>query len=320
MALATSDLDHSLVRQRLQQAQLGRAAAATETCVAVLARSLREDIPVASQIQNVTLTTSDLSNAAHMVLDLLLLVLVLTQAGIILILAGSLLLVVLLHAHAAGGLAISLLEAIVDVGMVIITHKLVRVLVYLSGPAGPLVFLRFFGDVVVGLIEVVRGRYDILVVFSATVGLVKTLSLILLLLLLGRDPLRALRPVRRVAQRLALLDLLVNDREVTLRVLLVKRCHAELLMDQGLLLAAGRPVAIVGVVAEAEVVLVLFGGAAGLALDVDQGVNWAYTTEEGLVLCKKARYRKNSYLQSRRLGLCHRRTRRPQCRGSWAKL
>jgi len=79
------------------------------------------------------------------------------------------------------------------------------------------------------LIEVVRGRYIILVVF---LGLVKALSLVLLLLLLlSSDALRALRPVRRVAQRLALLDLLVDDREVALRILLVERCHAELLMD-----------------------------------------------------------------------------------------
>lgn len=60
-------------------------------------------------------------------------------------------------------------------------------------------------------------------------------------LLLSGNTLGALGTVRRVAQRLALLNLLVDDREVALQVLgvlLVERSHAELLVDEGLLLAA----------------------------------------------------------------------------------
>ena len=255
MALTAGDLDHLLVRQRLEETQLSGAAAATETRVAVLTRSLREHISITSQVQNVTLTAGNLSDAAHTVLNLLLLVL-LAETGVILVLAGDLLLVVLLHAHAAGGLAVGLLETVVHVALVIVAHELVRVLVNLTCAAGSLIFLRLFRNVVVRLIKMVRGRYIILVVF---LGLVKALSLVLLLLLLlGSDALRALRPVRRVAQRLALLDLLVDDREVALRILLVKRCHAELLVDQSLLLASRGPVAIVRIVAEAEVVPVLF--------------------------------------------------------------
>ena len=287
MALTAGDLDHLLVRQRLEETQLCGAAAATETRVAVLTRSLREHISITGQVQNVTLTAGNLSDAAHTVLNLLLLVL-LAETGVILVLAGDLLLVVLLHAHAAGGLAVGLLETVVHVvALGIVAHELVRVLVNLTRAAGSLIFLRLFRNVVVRLIEVVRGRYIILVVF---LGLVEALSLILLLLLLlGSDALRALRPVRRVAQRFALLDLLVDDREVALRILLVERCHAELLMDQSLLLASRGPVAIVRIVAEAEVVSVLFGGAASLALSVDKGVDGAHTPEEGLILCIRKR-------------------------------
>ena len=234
-----------------------------------------------------TLTAGNLSDAAHTVLNLLLLVL-LAETGVILVLAGDLLLVVLLHAHAAGGLAVGLLETVVHVvALGIVAHELVRVLVNLTRAAGSLIFLRLFRNVVVRLIEVVRGSYIILVVF---LGLVEALSLVLLLLLLlGSDALRALRPVRRVAQRFALLDLLVDDREVALRILLVKRCHAELLMDQSLLLASRGPVSIVRIVAEAEFVSVLFGGAASLALSVDKGVDGAHTPEEGLILCIRKR-------------------------------
>ena len=62
-----------------------------------------------------------------------------------------------------------------------------------------------------------------------------------------------------MAQRLTLLNLLVEESKRVLEMrwlLLVEGCHAELLMDEGLVLAARRSVPIVRVVAESMLVQV----------------------------------------------------------------
>ena len=74
----------------------------------------------------------------------------------------------------------------------------------------------------------------------ATVVLGGRIGGLLLLLLLG-DALGALRSVRRVPQRLPLLDFLVQKCQRVLqvrRLLLIKRRHAKLLVDKSLMLAA----------------------------------------------------------------------------------
>ena len=87
--------------------------------------------------------------------------------------------------------------------------------------------------------------------------------------------------MRRVAQRLPLLNLLVEERKRVLqmrRLLLVERRHAELLVDERLVLATGRPVPVVRVVSE--------GGLVQVAQVRHHGVD---STEEAFVLCARAR-------------------------------
>lgn len=138
----------------------------------------------------------------------------------------------------------------------------------------------------------VRGSYDVLAAIvlgrlSSVVALTSKLVVVARVLLLCGNTLGALRAVCRVAEGLALLDLLIDDGEVTLQVLgvlLIEGSHAELLVDQGLLLAAGGTVAVVSVVAELKVLIVLLGRGASSALDIVSGVHRAHATEEALLL------------------------------------
>ena len=77
------------------------------------------------------------------------------------------------------------------------------------------------------------------------------------MLLLLRDALRSLRAVGGVAKRLALLNLLIDQRQWVLhvrRLLLIERSHAELLVDERLVFATRRSVAVMCVVSEGTVV------------------------------------------------------------------
>ena len=71
------------------------------------------------------------------------------------------------------------------------------------------------------------------------------------LLLLLRDAFRPLRSVGGVTERFTLLDLLVEDKWILdVRVLLlIEWSHTELLVDESLMFAARRTIAIMGIIA-----------------------------------------------------------------------
>lgn len=99
--------------------------------------------------------------------------------------------IIVLHAHTGARLALSLLQGVLNVGL-LIASKLVGVVWLL--PRCPLI-LRFLRNVVVSLVEAILSN---------------------LLLLLLDDALRPLGAVGGVSQRFPLLDLLVDDCEVAL--------------------------------------------------------------------------------------------------------
>ena len=87
--------------------------------------------------------------------------------------------------------------------------------------------------------------------------------------------------MRGVAQRLALLNLLVDQGEWVLevgRLLLVEWRHAKLLMGQRGVLASRGPVAVVGVVPEVR-----------LARVAESGQDGVHTSEESFVLYRHGR-------------------------------
>lgn len=111
-----SNLDNLLIREASQERELTRRRAASKPCVAVLTVSLRKDVTITCQVENVTFTTSNLLNMTDVMLNLLLL----AEAGSIVVgLDGSSLLVLVLHAHPRARFAIGVLKCRLNVALLI---------------------------------------------------------------------------------------------------------------------------------------------------------------------------------------------------------
>jgi hypothetical protein len=185
MVSSTCNLGHFLVGEWLEQGKLGWACASTQSCITELSCTLTVDLSITSKVQNVTLATGHLCDTTRTMLDHALLGVLLAQLRLVLD-AAIVLLIVLIHAHATEWFAVCWADWVF---WLILTDKLVDIFTYLFSIAWSLV-LGFFRNVVVCLIEVIRGCYCVLVYRSATESILHVL-----VLLLRCDALRPLRPV-----------------------------------------------------------------------------------------------------------------------------
>lgn len=147
--------------------------------------------------------------------------------------------------------------------------------------------LGLFADVVICLVEIVTSCEIICTLIRerhSSKALVQRDCLVVTshLGVICTHSFRSLWSVCRVAQGLALLNLLVNDRKVALKilsVLLIKRRHSKLLMGQSLLFATGRSVTVVCRCSEVNFLLLLLTRVTSCKLVVSGEINWLYVTK-----------------------------------------